>query len=370
MELGIDVGTLLEERDAKAKYFKDGQLIDPLKEFRDNNVTLIRLRIWNDPYSKDGKPYLGGTCSIDNVIKIINLTKGYGYKYILDFHYSDFWVDPGKQILPKAWKELGYHELKDEAGNFTRDTLLRIKKETNADIPYIQVGNEITNGFLWPFGALIDQGKNKVRANYAKFASLLTHFIKMCNEVYPLAKTIIHLERSNDNYVYNELFTELTTRNVPFDIIGMSYYPYWHGSLDEVFYNIDYCHKKFKKDVMIMELGYGFTLEDYIFTNNGVNQMKINPDNLKEINIPFEISPLGQAKFIETFLNECKKRDYLKGIVYWEPLWIPGDNICWASKEGQAYIHEEGKSTRNEWSNQCLFDYSGNMLPGFNKFKL
>ena len=81
--------------------------------------------------------------------------------------------------------------------------------------------------------------------------------------------------------------------------------------------------------------------------------------------------PEGAAyEHFEEFLKECKKRDYIEGVIYWEPLWIPGDNICWASVEGQAYIHEEGKSTRNEWSNQCLFDYQGNMLPGFNKFKL
>ena len=370
MLLGIDISTLLEENAAKAKYFKDGKLCDPLKEFRHNNVTLIRLRVWNDPYSTDGKPYLGGTSSIDNVIKIINLTKDYGFSYIIDFHYSDFWVDPGKQILPKAWKELGYHELKKVAGEFTRDSLNKIKKETNADIPYIQIGNEITNGFLWPFGALIDQGKGKVRANYSKFASLLTHFTNIAKEVYPNAKTIIHLERSNEYMVYDELFTELTSRNVPFDLIGMSYYPYWHGTFKEIFFNIDYCHKKFNKDIMIMELGYGFTLEDYIFTNNGVNQMKINPEEIKNINIPYPVTPKGQETFIEEFLKECKSRDYIEGVIYWEPLWIPGDNICWASVEGQAYIHEEGKSTRNEWSNQCLFDYHGNMLPGFNKFKL
>ena len=369
MKLGIDVSTLIEEEMANAKYFDNGKEVKPLELFRANGVTLIRLRIWNDPYSVDGKPYLGGTNDIKRTIEIINKTKHLGYQYIIDFHYSDFWVDPGKQILPKAWKEVGYHELKELAYKFTVDCLEEIKK-TGAEVPYIQIGNEITNGFMWPFGALIDQGPGKPRANYSKFCSLLSHCIKAARSVFPTSKMILHLERSDNYLVFEEVFSEMKKHDVDYDIIGMSYYPYWHGTFAQLFFNVDNSHEKFGKNVMIMELGYGFTLEDYIFTNNGVNQMKINPDNIGDINIPFEISPKGQAEFIEEFLKEAKKRDYIEGVIYWEPLWIPGDNICWASEEGQAFIHEEGKSTRNEWSNQCLFDYSGNKLPGFDKFKL
>jgi len=367
MRLGIDISTYIEEKAINQRYFENGKEINPLIDFRKNNVDLIRLRVWNNPYSLDKKPYLGGTNDVKQDIKIIKETIGYGYQYIIDFHYSDFWVDPGKQMMPKEWVNLGFDEVKKKVYGFTKKSLVEIKK-TGAEVPYIQIGNETTNGFIWPLGQLIDQGKNKKRSNYRNFISLVKSGIRGARSVYPDAKIIIHLERSNDYKVYEELFNELEKAHVDYDIIGMSYYPYWHGNFDELFFNINNCRTKFNKNVMIMELGYGFTLEDYILNNNGQNQMKVNKENM-EAKLPYDISVEGQALFIEDFISRCKKAE-LEGVIYWEPLWIPGENICWASLEGQEYIHEGGKSTRNEWSNQCLFDYSGNKLPGFDKFKL
>ena len=192
--------------------------------------------------------------------------------------------------------------------------------------------------------------------------------IKAAKEVYPETRIIVHLERSNDIEVYDELFSELKKRNVNYDVIGMSYYPYWHGNFKELFTNVNNCMNKFHKPVMIMELGYGFTLEDYLLTNNGQSELKVSKENLKA-ELPYDISVEGQALFIEDFLSRCEKNN-IEGVVYWEPLWIPGEQICWASEVGQEYINEGGRPTRNEWSNQCLFDYEGNKLPAFDKFKI
>lgn len=366
MKLGIDISTYIEELSSGAKYFDGEKQIDPIKEFRKNNVELIRLRVWNNPYSEEGKPYLGGTNDKEQLIRLIKETKSYGYKYIIDFHYSDFWVDPEKQTAPKAWKNLTLEEIIKEVYSFTKDVLLEVKKE-NVEVPYIQIGNEVTNGMIWPFGRLYYKNE-EIRDNYANFIALLNSGIKGAREIYPNSNIIIHLERSFDHLIYDELFSQLEKAKVNYDIIGMSYYPYWHGSFAQLFSNIEGCRKKFHKNVMIMEVGYGFTFEDYILNNNGHCQLKVNEDTIAS-EIPYKVTPQGQALFIEDFLERCKKAD-LEGVVYWEPLWIPGDNICWSSIEGQAYIHEEGKSTRNEWANQCLFDYSGNKLPGFDKFKL
>ena len=368
MELGFDISTYLEEEKAGAKYFDNGVRIDPLLEFKKNGGSLIRLRVWNNPYSLDGKPYYGGTSDLASTIEIINKTKHYGFSYIIDFHYSDFWCDPSKQTLPKAWKNLSLNELKEAVKNFTYDSLKEIKK-TGVNIPYVQIGNEITNGMLWPVGKLFEHGKGEPRTNYENFAELLKAGIEGAKAFDKNIETIIHLERSNDYITYEEVFSNLKKYEVNYDIIGMSYYPYWHGTFKELFFNINNLQKKFGKDVMIMELGYGFTFEDYILTNNGQNQLKINKDNLGDINLPYEISPKGQAEFIEEFLKLCIGNQ-VKAVVYWEPLWLPGENIFWASREGQTYIDEHGESLRNEWSNQCLFDYSGNKLPGFDKFKL
>ena len=366
MRLGVDVSTYLEEKLEGAKYFDNGVEFDPLARFKSQGVDLIRLRVWNNPYLGD-KPYLGGTNSLENDLKIMSDLKKYDFSYIIDFHYSDFWVDPGKQTLPKEWKDLSFEQLLIEVYKFTKESLEIIKKE-GYKVPYIQIGNEITNGMLWPIGQLIEKEKGQVRDNYYQFSELLKAGIKAAKEVYKDAKIIIHLERSNDENVYQELFSKLEEYDVNYDVIGMSYYPYWHGTFSQLFSNIEKCRNRFHKNVMICELGYGFTLEDYLLTENGQSELKITKENL-EADLPFDVSVKGQEAFIEEFLSRSLKAD-LEGVIYWEPLWIPGENICWASKEGQAYIHEEGKPTRNEWSNQCLVDYKGYKLPAFDKYKI
>ena len=365
MLLGIDVSTYLEEKADGAKYFSNGVEIDPLKEFRNNNVSLMRIRVWNDP-SENGKPYLGGTNSVENDLKLIEEFKKYNFSYIIDFHYSDFWVDPGKQTLPKKWKDLSFDELKEAVYKFTKESLIKFKA-TGVDIPYVQIGNEVTNGMLWPHGKLIET-KAGPRENYEHFAELLSSGIKAAKEVLPNVKVIIHLERSNDMGVYQELFDKLNEYHVSYEAIGLSYYPYWHGSFAQLFKNINNLQNRFHKEIIIAELGYGFTLEDYLLTANGQSELKITKENL-EAELPYDISSDGQALFIEDFLSRCQRND-VKAVIYWEPMWIPGEHICWSSVEGQAYIHEEGKPTRNEWSNQCLFDYKGNKLPAFDKFKI
>ncbi len=368
MILGIDTSTYFEEEEVKAKYYRDGKEVDPLKEFRNNNVSHMRIRIWNDPYSEDKKPYLGGTSDLDKAIRLSKIASSYGYKLLWDFHYSDFWADPGKQICPKAWKDLTFEQVCKEVYKFTKECLIKAK-ENDLDISLVQIGNEITNGMIWPFGKLDES--TTPRGNYEHLSLLLKEGVKAAREVFPKIKIIIHLERSYDQVVYAEYFDHLKQYNVDYDIIGMSYYPYWHGTFKQFFANVNMCQQRFNKDVMVMELGYSFTLEDYILNNNGQAQLVVN-GNSKDLisNLPYPITKQGQAQFIEEFLKLAKENN-VKGVFYWEPMWIPcEDKICWASKEGQAYIHEEGKSTRNEWSNQCLFDYKGEMNPSFDKFKI
>ena len=111
MILGIDVSTYLEELEHGARYFDGSCEIDPLDAFVKNGVDSMRIRVWNDPYSESGEPYLAGSCGIDNYVKLARLAKSKGYSIMLDFHYSDFWADPGKQMIPKAWREYGIDEM-------------------------------------------------------------------------------------------------------------------------------------------------------------------------------------------------------------------------------------------------------------------
>lgn len=367
MKLGVDISTIFEEKKANARYFRHDELVNPLEVFASNNVELVRIRLWVNPFKKN-KPYLGGTNDLKTFIKIAKASQKLNYQIVLDIHYSDFWADPGKQFLPKAWQNLSFDELIERVYTYTLETLFRLKKE-NIDLYGIQIGNEITNGFLWPHGQLIDMGSGKKRSNYHNFSKLLKSGIKASRKVYKDTKIIIHLERSHDKEVYEEFFSELKKYEVDYDVIGASYYPYWHGTFNQLFANLDNCKKLFEKEIMIMECGYSFTLKDYILETNNP-QLVINSGVLEKLihTLPHPLTAEGQKLYVRDFLNLCRKKD-VSAVFYWEPAWIPGNNICWASKEGQEYIQETNKSTRNEWSNQCLFDYEGKALPALEEFK-
>ena len=220
--------------------------------------------------------------------------------------------------------------------------------------------------FLWPLGKLEENGK---RGNYETFCKFVEAGCRACREAAPKAQIILHLERSNDKEVYREFFTNMDKWHIDYDIIGASYYPYWHGTPEELFDNLNEC-KSFCKKVMVMELGYGFTLKPYLLEGE---ECRLVIDSERAY-VPgfterYPVSPQGQADFIRDFISAAKANE-IDGIFYWEPLWLPGEGICWASEAGQKYIQEEGKSTSNEWSNQCLFDYEGKKLPGFGAFKI
>ena len=369
MILGIDTSTYLEQQKiAHPLYKKDGKIIDPFQLFKSNGVTHFRVRIWNDPYSENGEPYLGGTCDLDNYLKLYDTVKQYGFKQVVDFHYSDFWVDPSKQFCPKAWRDLTFDEVEQKVYEFTKDSLLKIKNH-GIDVDLIQTGNEITHGMIWPFGKLDFSTENP----FGNFAKLLISARRACKEIYPNAKIIIHLEESWNVHLYRHIISELLKNGVEIDIIGTSYYPFWHHGFDEYFATVDMVQKEFNIPVMNVEVGYPFTLHDYNEEADkmGLNHLAINlsmEDSYKQI-LPYDISPLGQAQFIKKFIELGKKHNLL-GAFYWEPLWIPGEGICWASEDGQIYQNLFVKDTRNEWSNQCLFDYQGNALPALDEYKI
>lgn len=365
MILGIDVSTYLEELEHGAKFYSDGVTIDPLDAFVKNGVDYMRIRVWNDPCGENGEPYLAGNCDIDNYVKLAKLAKSKGYRILMDFHYSDFWADPAKQMIPKAWRDYDIDKLCDAVYGFTKECLQTAVRDGVAP-DMIQVGNEITNGILWPLGKL-DLGDGK-RGNYENFIRLIKSGCRACREVTPAAKIVLHLERSNDKAVYQEFYANMRAADVDYDIIGASYYPYWHGTPDELFDNLRAC-RVFGKEIMIMELGYGFTIEPYKL-NGEDRRLVIDSERayVPGFTEKYPVTPDGQAEFIRDFLEAARDNE-IAGIFYWEPLWLPGEGICWASPAGQKYINEEGKSTSNEWANQCLFDYFGNKLPAFDEFK-
>ena len=365
MILGIDASTYLEELEHGAKYYDGDVEIDPLDAFVSNGVNWMRIRIWNNPRSSEGEPYLAGTCDLDHYVRLAKLAKSKGYSILMDLHYSDFWADPGKQFMPKAWQGMNIDELEKAVYDFTSHCL-NIAEENSVFPEMIQIGNEITNGTLWPVGKIYNDETGK--REYENFLRLIGAGCRAARAISPEIKIVLHLERSNDKEVYQEFFSEVENAGIEYDIIGASYYPYWHGTPDEVFANLNNC-KHFGKDIMIVELGYGFTDQGY-FLNDKQIRLVIDPDRafVEGVSDRYPLTPEGQAAYIRHIIDSAQKFG-IAGIFYWEPLWLPGEGICWASEAGQKYIHEEGKSTANEWANQCLFDYQGRKLPAFDEFK-
>lgn len=368
MRLGIDVSTYFEELEHGAKYFDGGKEVEPLSEFRKNGVDIMRIRVWVNPRGWRGEPYLAGTCDLDNFIKLSRLAQRHGYEIMLDLHYSDFWCDPGKQFLPKKWRNLSMEQLVAKVYRYTKQVLKTALQ--NGIVPqYIQVGNEITNGILWPFGQLRGGENGAERQNYRNLTELLKSGVRACREISPQSKIMLHLERSYDQAVYNEFFTNMEKYGVDYDVIGFSYYPCWHGTFRQLFANVDAC-KKFGKEEMIVETGYPFTGEDYVQDADD-NHMCVAGNGLlpPSFSEQYPLTPQGQSDFLQTLLDGAQQHG-VSAVCWWEPAWLPGDGICWASKAAQRYLHDQSKSTRNEWANQCLYDYDGKKLPAFDVFKV
>jgi arabinogalactan endo-1,4-beta-galactosidase len=372
MILGIDPSTYLETSAENPHYFYQGKAVDPLSLFHDKNgVDVMRLRLWVDPYGPNGEPYHGGTNDWPNFLKLAKLGMGKGYHIMLDIQFSDFWCDPSKQTLPKAWRQLNFDQIVRKVYSYTKNTLQKCAKN-HLDIAYVQLGNEITNGMLWPFGKLDDNPKGGVRLGYDNLSNILKAATKASKEILPQARTMIQLERSGLLKLHEEFFEEITKRGVEFDLIGLSYYPYWHGSFEMLWANVENLRLKFGKPIMIVETGYGFTMEDYVMNGNGganlINETFVR-DPKNHVYLPYPLSLQGQKLFVERLLKDAKEHGLL-GVIYWEPLWLPLSGLEWASISGEEYINETSKPTANEWANQCLFDYQGNATPAFDVYKV
>lgn len=370
MFLGIDASTQLEVNEKDPKYFYKGERVEPWSFlYNHNNVKSMRLRLWLDPYDENHNAYGGGTVDYEAFKKLALEAQKIGYSILLDFHYSDFWCDPGKQFVPKAWRNLTLEEIVEKVYSYTKEALIKIKKD-GINLIGIQIGNEITNGMLWPY-AHLDKTPSGPRKGYDNLAKVLKAGIKASKEEFKDAVTIIHLENSGNKELHEEFFTEITSRGVEFDVIGLSYYPYWHGTFEMLFNNISNLKEKFHKPIWIVETGYGFTMEPFI-NEGGFKEKNLIDDNFfKQENVyrPYPLSKEGQKEFIKELLR-LSKINGIEAIYYWEPFWLHIKGLEWASKAGETYTNELEKPTTNEWANQCLFDYEGNATPGIDEFKI
>ena len=313
---GMDLSTLLELERCGAKYYDHGKERDILDIMRDYDVDTIRLRLWNDPYSETGEPYGAGCNDLAETIAIGKKVSDAGFGVLLNFHYSDFWADPGKQIKPKAWKDFDADQLEQAVYEFTEDSLRKVL-EAGVNVTMIQVGNEVTNGLLWPEG---------LKPNYDNIARFISSGIRACRAIKPEIPLMIHLDNGGNNEMYRDWFDHYMERGEDFDYIGLSYYPFWHGTTENLTSVLKNVASTYKKDVMVAETSWAYTLDDGDDDSNTVPS-KVTADNLKK----YDISPQGQADEIRAVAeavnnigdNDGDGENDGLGVFYWEPAWVP-----------------------------------------------
>lgn len=359
---GMDLSTLLELERLGAVYYDGGRQRDVLDIMRDCDVDTIRLRIWNDPWGENHESYGAGENDVPTTLEIAKRVSEKGFSVLLNFHYSDFWADPGKQIKPKAWAKLSVEELTQAVYDFTKETL-QLFLDEGVRVSMVQVGNELSNGLLWPQGRLdVDAGVCEYD-NIARFVSAGIRAVRACD---PDILTMIHLDNGGNNELYRRWFDHYTERGEDFDLIGLSYYPFWHGTMDQLINNMTDIAARYHKDLVIAEVSMGYTMEDYASYEKLASAERkgyaTKPALAEKIEFPMTVQ--GQADFMSSLLKrmetipECRA----KGFFWWEPAWIPVAGSGWATPASLAYMNDAGPCG-NEWANQALFDYDGNALP-------
>lgn len=353
---GMDLSTLLELERCGAKYYDNGEERDLLAIMKSYDVDTIRIRLWNDPWSETGESYGAGENDLKTSLEIAKRVTAAGFGVLLNFHYSDFWADPGKQIKPKAWADYGVKELEQAVYDYTLESMQTFL-DAGVNITMVQVGNELSNGLLWPEGKV---------PNYDNIATFVNAGIRAVRKVDAAIPVMIHLDNGGNNALYREWFDNFTKRGEDFEIIGLSYYPFWHGSLQMLNDNMNDIAERYGKDLVIAEVSMGYTMEGY------KNYEKLSDEERKGYatrpalveKIEYPMTKQGQYDFMEDFLNRIShiKGGKGKGFFYWEPAWIPVPGSGWATPASLKYMNDPGPCG-NEWANQALFDYDGNALP-------
>ena len=309
--MAMDASELLSVEKARSESgltFKDfdGQDADILQVLKDNGITDIRIRVWNDPYADSAKtqPYGGGNCDVDNAVALSERCQAVGLGVIIDFHYSDFWADPGKQKAPKAWANMGLSAKADALESFTEDALTQIKA-TDVKITMVQIGNETTGGMAgetnWTnISLLMNAGARAVRKVTGAVAE-------------GGAKIAVHFTNAGDNTYYSKAQT-LKNNNVDYDVFGTSWYPYYtsHGSLSALTKQLANVHKDFGKDVMVLETAYAFSQEDFDGCGGTALETTTQP-----------ITVQGMANAVREVIKAIADLgDYGLGVAYWGGTWV------------------------------------------------
>lgn len=310
--IGADL-SFLQQAEARGVKFKDAGVEKPgLQIFREHGYNWIRLRLFHTPTRLPN--------NLEYTIALAQAAKAQGMKFLLNYHYSDTWADPAKQFIPQAWVGLDHAGLVAAVHDYTRDTIAAFR--TAGVLPdMVQIGNEITPGMLWPDG--------KLPENWDNFAELVRAGIAGVDAGRadaPRPRIMIHIEKGGDRARTQWFFDNLLRRGVVFDVIGQSYYPWWHGSLLDLRDTLHFMAETYRKEIILVEVAYNWRSTEY-----------------QDEPPPFPETPEGQREFLDEVhrLVLATPHGLGKGIFWWEPAVAPDTRIA----------------------SRGMFDAGGNALP-------
>ena len=327
---GADLSSLQQYEDFGVKFFDENknQIPDVINFFAEKNLDCVRFRIWVNPELAQENSSKTKYCNLENTIKMAKRVKSLGMKVLIDFHYSDYWADPSQQTIPKKWKEKLSSKNEEDAKTelqkilfkYTTEALQKFKDE-NIQVDFVQIGNEITNGILFPYGTIKEKGSDVQK--FSDLASILKEGINATRKIFPESKIILHIDSSGDLSRSLWWFTCAQKSNLDYDIIGLSYYSLWHGTdLAKLETCVKTLSQKFDKSVFIVETAYPFTLgwKDNLSNLYGMRNQLIEG---------FEASPQGQKSYFEELCSIMKSsvKNHPSAVFWWEPTCTAQENL-------------------------------------------
>jgi arabinogalactan endo-1,4-beta-galactosidase len=357
--LGADVSSLAKSEDLGGVYREThGRAGDALRILRAHGLNWVRLRVWVDPAD--------GYHDKAELLTMARRAKALGLKVLVDLHYSDFWADPGKQWTPDAWAGQTYDALKQTMVAYTGDILgSLVAQGTPADM--VQLGNEVNSGLLWDYAATwtgcstADDGAGGTRMvchteDWDHVADLLTAASNAARSASPQTKVMLHLANGGDNGAFRWWFDNATQRGVPYDVIGVSHYVYWHGDFAALQYNLDDIVDRYGKDVIVVETAYPFTTQDKDGWEN------IAPSPGTPLVTGYDATTAGQAAMFRDILSVVRAvpNGHGLGAFWWDATWtgVPGNG--WTPRD---------PTQGNAWENQALFGYDDRVLPAADELR-
>ena len=370
--MGMDASCVPALEKGGVKYYDfDGTEKDVYEILSKNGINYIRVRIWNDPYDAGGNGYGGGNCDIDNAVEIGKRATRYGMKLLVNFHYSDFWADPGKQMTPKAWKNMGIEEKCEALYQYTKESLQKLK-DAGVDVGMVQIGNE-TNG------AMCGE-KSSDLGGWQRITQLMNAGSKAVREVCPEALIAIHFANPENADSYVSYGKNLDYYQVDYDVFASSYYPYWHGTLENLSQVLSNIAETYGKKVMVAETSYAFTPEDSDFNGNTIGEGS-------DVVTDYPMTLQGQANLVRAVIDTVvNKTTGGIGVFYWEGTWISAGGSSWQEnsalweKNGSgwasSFAAEYDPKDAGQWyggcavDNQAFFDSKGHVLESLKVFSL